>query len=218
MPWRRLREGGGGAGGQWGESAANIARRERCLQCALADEWNIPPAYDFTRSTRDNYIAEGRDVYGEFKQIRAARDFAYHGNYTKKRQLYQDMLVKNVVGAAVGKKESWIVFTAGAMGAGKSHVVQVRFCWPAYMSGWMDDCAAPYCSVKLILTRTASHAEPSSPAPQWMSVNGYFPLPDIVQVSVTVEVSYGKLLGRAERHGVACCGKALIFYLPPVAD
>ncbi|CAN0541055.1 unnamed protein product, partial [Ectocarpus sp. 12 AP-2014] len=34
-----------------------------------------------------------------------------------------DSLVKNVVGASSRKEHPWIVFTAGAMGAGKSHTI-----------------------------------------------------------------------------------------------
>lgn len=34
-----------------------------------------------------------------------------------------DSLVKNVVGASSSKEHPWIVFTAGAMGAGKSYTI-----------------------------------------------------------------------------------------------
>ena len=39
------------------------------------------------------------------------------------RQALQDQLLRNVLGAATVKDEPWIVFTAGAMGAGKGYVV-----------------------------------------------------------------------------------------------
>jgi hypothetical protein len=91
---------------------------------ATDDEWRIPGDYDFSRSTRDNYLVPGsRESFGPYAPIRAALDFAYHGNYQRKRQVYQDLLVGNVVGAGDAKERPWIVFSAGAMGAGKTFAV-----------------------------------------------------------------------------------------------
>ena len=35
--------------------------------------------------------------YGEFVDVREERDYAYHVNYTKERQLWQDKVIKRVV-------------------------------------------------------------------------------------------------------------------------
>ena len=92
------------------------------------EDWEIPPCFDVCKSTTENYGAPGKKVLGAYADIREQLDFSYHGNYCPKRQLFQDTLIRNVVGAAVAKEGPWIVFTAGAMGAGKSHVIQ-----------WMSD-------------------------------------------------------------------------------
>jgi hypothetical protein len=72
-----------------------------------------------------------------FREFRLARDHAYHGLYTLERQLVQDQIVLSVLGRsrladakATGDdddaepRQPWLVFTAGPMGAGKSHVVR----------------------------------------------------------------------------------------------
>eukprot|EP00611_Tribonema_gayanum_P022003 TRINITY_DN4342_c0_g1_i1.p1 TRINITY_DN4342_c0_g1~~TRINITY_DN4342_c0_g1_i1.p1 ORF type:complete len:489 (-),score=203.41 TRINITY_DN4342_c0_g1_i1:723-2189(-) len=87
------------------------------------DEHAIPPGFDVTKSTKANYGVNDKHFYGPYADIRASLDFEYHGNYNRKRQQFQDTLIRNVVGAAVEKEGPWIVFTAGAMGAGKSHVI-----------------------------------------------------------------------------------------------
>ena len=86
-------------------------------------DWVIPEDYDYTKSTKENYHAPGRGFFGPHAQIRAGLDHAYHGNYTEERQHYQDLLVGNVVGAGERHECPWIVFSAGAMGAGKTYVV-----------------------------------------------------------------------------------------------
>ncbi len=88
------------------------------------EDWKIPKSFNPDHSTRDNYILNERIFCGTYAKIRESRDFEYHGNYECKRQLFQDKLISDVVQAAVPKQVPWIIFTAGAMGAGKSHVVQ----------------------------------------------------------------------------------------------
>lgn len=89
-------------------------------------EWEVPNGYDYTKPTHGNYAAAAEhtgEVYGNYKEVRATRDVDYHGIYSRERQLFQDSLVSNVVGASSEKDHPWIVFTAGAMGAGKSHTI-----------------------------------------------------------------------------------------------
>lgn len=50
-------------------------------------------------------------------------DTAYHGIYTYERQQLQDRLLDAVVSAGEGQAHPWLIYTAGAMGAGKSHVM-----------------------------------------------------------------------------------------------
>lgn len=78
---------------------------------------------------------EDKQFYGPFREIRAGLDFDYHGNYSKSRQEFQDKIVEKLLdGTAVTDAtngrvcktptEPWIVFTAGVMGAGKSHTMK----------------------------------------------------------------------------------------------
>jgi len=81
-----------------------------------------------------------REVVGEFADIRQTLDFDYHGNYFLERQRFQDMIINDTIGGGTVHESPWIIFTAGAMGAGKGHTME------------------------------------------WMSAQGFFPLPDIVHV------------------------------------
>ena len=97
--------------------------------------------YDWRQPSSDLYTTPGQgDSVGEYADVRQNLDYTYHGSYIPNRQRLQDVRVKDVTGAGVPKEHPWLVFTAGAMGAGKSHCVR------------------------------------------WMCDNGYFPLPDIVQI------------------------------------
>lgn len=80
--------------------------------------------------------------YGPYASLRAKLDFTYHANYTEERQSDQDKLVTEVLSsgvctalsepcclrhtllctprAGVPSDKPWIVYTAGAMGVGKS--------------------------------------------------------------------------------------------------
>lgn len=97
--------------------------------------WQVPPDYDYTKSTMevhatfDNTDSKAVDsnCHGEFASIRKDRDIKYHGTYSKERQTYQDVLIRNVVRSASIKSAPWIVFTAGAMGAGKGYTVDWMF-------------------------------------------------------------------------------------------
>ncbi|CAK9018397.1 5'-bis(diphosphate) 3'-pyrophosphohydrolase MESH1 (HD domain-containing protein 3) (Metazoan SpoT homolog 1) (MESH1) (Penta-phosphate guanosine-3'-pyrophosphohydrolase) ((ppGpp)ase) [Durusdinium trenchii] len=71
---------------------------------------------------QDSQVAEG--------PLAAARrlvDASYHGHYTLERQRFQDTLVRRLVelnGHGAPLREPRLVFTAGAMGVGKSHVIR----------------------------------------------------------------------------------------------
>lgn len=60
-------------------------------------EWEVPKGYDFTKSTQENYTTpnlekESCRFHGEYTDVRATRDFNYHGMYTRERQLFQGAL------------------------------------------------------------------------------------------------------------------------------
>ncbi|KAL7427769.1 hypothetical protein ACHAXH_000836 [Discostella pseudostelligera] len=86
-------------------------------------------------STKDNYGVKHKKFYGPYKHIRANLDYEYHGNYSKSRQELQDAIVHKLLDGTMihdttnGRvcktpTEPWIMFTAGVMGAGKSHTMK----------------------------------------------------------------------------------------------
>jgi hypothetical protein len=89
-------------------------------------------AVDYSRSTEENYSDDNAEFVGEYKSLREGLDYSYHKHYSVDRQLFQDKLITNLCNAVIydsdgivcdRPKENWIVFTAGAMGSGKSHTL-----------------------------------------------------------------------------------------------
>jgi hypothetical protein len=84
-------------------------------------------------SSEENNRADHLNFYGTYSHIRKSLDYDYHANYTFERQKLQDAIITDMLDSAIiydvdGKlgtvpTEPWIVFTAGAMGAGKSYTM-----------------------------------------------------------------------------------------------
>lgn len=85
-------------------------------------------------STEKNHYSSDMNFYGPYSHIRKTLDYNYHNNYTKERQWLQDAIINDMMSEAkitdvngdvcTTPTEPWIVFTAGAMGAGKSHTIR----------------------------------------------------------------------------------------------
>jgi predicted kinase len=70
---------------------------------------------------------------GEFVEVRQSLDYAFHHNYIPERQLFQDQIIGHKLddpvitdlhGMTCARPENpWLVFTAGAYGAGKSYTI-----------------------------------------------------------------------------------------------
>jgi predicted kinase len=86
-------------------------------------------------STELNHKADELEFFGPFSHIRETLDYDYHVPYTHQRQTLQDAIIYDMLGTAVIKDnngdvcttptEPFIVFTAGAMGAGKTYTMNV---------------------------------------------------------------------------------------------
>ena len=89
----------------------------------------LPATFDVSKSTKDNYTGDGDQfsIGGQFASIRQRRDHAYHGFYAKERQAWQDAVIGTVCQRTTPQPKPWLVFTCGAMGAGKG-----------YALGWMS--------------------------------------------------------------------------------
>ena len=99
--------------------------RRAAAEALRSNAWSIPlESFDWTRSTRDNYQQPGGQSHGRFAAIRDALDASYHGTYSKARQLLQDEWIASVLSQGEPQAYPWIIFSAGAMGAGKTRTVQ----------------------------------------------------------------------------------------------
>jgi len=96
--------------------------------------------YDYSLSTEDNYgtfapaVTSGNAFVGKFAKFRENLDYEYHKHYCAARQLVQDEIMEQftktlIVDSAAkisctSPLQNWLVFTAGVMGAGKSHTLK----------------------------------------------------------------------------------------------
>ena len=93
----------------------------------LRDPWN------WNRSKEDTYSSSARFT-GKYAPIRELLDYSYHRKYSQHRQKLQDDIIDSLMnhteiidtqGCHCARPQvPWVVFTAGAMGAGKSHVIK----------------------------------------------------------------------------------------------
>ena len=95
--------------------------------------FQAPSWYDYTRSTEENYRSDEPVFVGKYGNQRKVLDYSYHSHYRPERQLLHDQLIDHFHATRVHDRkqnafceaplQNWIVFTAGAMGAGKSHTM-----------------------------------------------------------------------------------------------
>jgi len=101
----------------------------------LNPTYPVQRSFSFGKSTEENYGVDNMEFFGPFQSIRASLDYSYHGNYSQSRQAFQDRIVEKLLdgtiiedahgrGVCKTPNEPWIVFTAGVMGAGKSHTLK----------------------------------------------------------------------------------------------
>ena len=89
---------------------------------AACESFVVPENYDYSTHTSSNY-GGGAENVGRFRDVRNGLDTAYHGTYTEARQLLQDKMIESVVAAGEAQRHPWLIYTAGAMGAGKSRTM-----------------------------------------------------------------------------------------------
>jgi len=85
----------------------------------------IPDGYNWEICTQENYVSSSSSPSGPLAGVRKLTDTAYHGHYTAERQRFQDDLVLRLLPPSTTPlKEPVLLFTAGAMGVGKSFVIR----------------------------------------------------------------------------------------------
>jgi predicted kinase len=92
----------------------------------------VKKAYRWDRSTHENYQSrDGDRDHGRYASIRKNIDKHFHGSYSAARSVLQDDIIDSFlndpsfVNTATAQERPWVVFTAGAMGAGKSHTMNM---------------------------------------------------------------------------------------------
>ena len=64
--------------------------------------------YNFRKSSNAAYASDSQQFYGKYQDIRAARDYTYHTNYTRERQLWQDQIIDSVVARSEPQLYPWV--------------------------------------------------------------------------------------------------------------
>jgi len=114
---------------------AAAAAAERSLIPTETSRTQTQTQYNLSGSTEDNYKSAEIEFHGRYQSIRSALDYGYHKHYTLDRQLVQDSIIASLQkdnqnikdsdgNSCISPKNPWIVFTAGAMGSGKSHTIR----------------------------------------------------------------------------------------------
>ena len=106
-------------------SGANAAKDEVRERMARVSEEAVLPDFNFSLPTQVQYEDVAADNAGPFKYVRDTLDADYHGTYSLPRQSLQDRLLEDALDGIQGDRPTpWVVFTAGAMGSGKSRTFE----------------------------------------------------------------------------------------------
>ncbi|CAJ1913586.1 unnamed protein product [Cylindrotheca closterium] len=85
-------------------------------------------SYNWGSSTNDNYQSENDYDLGIFASIRQQLDYEYHSYYKAPRRRLQDDIIESFLSDHpiddTNSSDQWIIFTAGCMGAGKTHTLR----------------------------------------------------------------------------------------------
>jgi hypothetical protein len=88
--------------------------------------WDVPPDYNWEVCTQENYaVPADTPTTGVLAEARGLTDEGYHGKYSEERTEFQDRLILSQIARSKGlsRKAPVLLFTAGAMGVGKSFVL-----------------------------------------------------------------------------------------------
>jgi len=119
-------------------SSATMPSTDDSLHGSLVEHLNFSlhtPMYPLRLSTEEIHGTDKLEFHGPFAHIRSKLDYKYHSNYKRDRQFLQDQIIHSMMDTSLVTDVNtgalcsvptrpWIVFTAGAMGAGKSHTIR----------------------------------------------------------------------------------------------
>jgi hypothetical protein len=103
-------------------TATRSAQRERSHQNGggggeIAEEERAAAEQQRESSEQEQQVEE---FTAPFAHVRRQLDYAYHFKPTLERQHVQDAIISRALDRGVESDDAWLLFTAGAMGAGKS--------------------------------------------------------------------------------------------------
>ncbi len=101
------------------------------IQCASLPQHQ----YDYNKTTEENWKAEVCSSFGKYYAERSLLDYSYHSCYDIERLIIHDRMLDSMLADVnrrfpdvnclmKAKSSSWLLFTAGAMGSGKSHILR----------------------------------------------------------------------------------------------
>jgi hypothetical protein len=100
--------------------------RDRLSQDGILEA--VPAAFNYSMSTAEYYSEPGAPHTGKYAFVRRSLDASFHTTYSVQRQALQDRLLDDALyceeEACAPSSSPWIVFTAGAMGSGKSRTFE----------------------------------------------------------------------------------------------
>jgi hypothetical protein len=116
---------------QFMQERAFVAETIHKLKVKHRGELGFIKEFSSQLSTEENYQSSSMFFYGPYAHIRERLDYSYHKNYKRERQMLQDAIINEIMNKAkvvdansgevcTTPTEPFLVFTAGAMGAGKS--------------------------------------------------------------------------------------------------
>jgi len=122
----------------------HLVNQDSVAHFLLNDGWKENAALSFVHeffnlSTEDVYqqaSAQQMIFHGKYKQIRSQLDYSFHKSYSRKRVFFQDQVIDSMLDEnefvlfqsaqnCTRVSRPWLIFTAGAMGAGKSHTIKI---------------------------------------------------------------------------------------------
>merc|ERR1711971_314216 len=97
-------------------------------------DFKIAKEYDWTQSSATNYSKKYESIpFVEYEYSKSLIDYTFHGYYSKERQenvhniiidYYKRIAIEKIKASPYLSSNPWILFTAGPMGAGKTHTLQ----------------------------------------------------------------------------------------------
>ena len=89
----------------------------------------VPSDFNYSLATADYYADPAAPHTGKYASVRESLDTSFHVQYSAARQALQDRLLDDALSCQSGEAcapsaSPWIVFTAGAMGSGKSRTFE----------------------------------------------------------------------------------------------